>query len=1069
MNTKRLPMKTSRKTFDNFPDWVQEKWQNITDLLAETIGIPAALIMKTENESMEVLISSHSGNNPYTSGGKEKWHGGYCETVIKTQKRLLVPDATKDKVWDKNPHVKIGMIAYLGFPINFPDNQPFGTLCILDKKARPFTLLNEKLLQQFKNVIELDLALLQLFELKTANVVQEISDHKLAEEALKESEEKYRMLSESFAGGVSLFQDNKVKYISEGNLKMLGYEKHELSDITLETIFSFIHDDDVEQIKKTIETAYQNQTELIQYCFRIKNKHGNYIWIENKVHLEYDSSGNHLRSIIHSKDITERKLVEKKLQENEDRYLHLSGNLEAGIVVHAPDTSIIMHNSRASELLGLSDDQMKGKVAIDPAWKFVNENNAPLPYEKYPVIWIANSKKPFRNQVYGIIQPGKDDVVWVMVNGFPELDSEGNITEIVVSFIDITKRKQVEDKLRLKNFVFDVSIAANSIADINGIITEANDSFLRIWGFQEKDEVIGKPIAFFINDPDMAATIVSALNNTGEWEGDYTARKKDGSTFIANGHATVVKDESGELIAYQSAVIDTTSNKQAEEALQDSEKRFRNVLQDVKTVAVQGYAPDGTTTYWNKASELLYGFTAQEALGRNLVDLIIPSEMKDTVVEAIKWMAETGQSIPSSELLLQRKDGSRVSVYSHHTIVKISERPQELFCIDIDLTDRKQAEDKLKVSEQLYRSLFDQANEGLILLTMDGKIAELNQSFAEMHGYTVEEMKNMDIKDLDVLREAAFDGRDAVMQRIYNGEVVRFEVEHFHKNGHSFFMSDTASLITIAGQQYFLAFHQDITERKQAEHELIIAKEKAEESDKLKSAFLANMSHEIRTPMNGILGFAELLTEPGLSGEQQQQYIKIIERSGNRMLNIINEIVEISKIEAGLMKVDIKDTDINEKIEFTYAFFKPEAEARSLKFFFKNTLPTKEATIKTDSHKIYSILTNLVKNAIKYTDSGFIEFGYTLIPAQQAHTAAMLQFYVKDTGIGIPKNRQEAIFERFIQADITDMQARQGAGLGLSIAKAYVEMIGGKIWVESEAGIGSTFYFTLPYTIVSEE
>jgi signal transduction histidine kinase/PAS domain-containing protein len=261
-----------------------------------------------------------------------------------------------------------------------------------------------------------------------------------------------------------------------------------------------------------------------------------------------------------------------------------------------------------------------------------------------------------------------------------------------------------------------------------------------------------------------------------------------------------------------------------------------------------------------------------------------------------------------------------------------------------------------------------------------------------------------------------------------------------------------AAELIIANKE--LAFQNDEKEKRAVE--LIIAKEKAEESDKLKSAFLANMSHEIRTPMNGILGFSDLLKLPGLTGLQQQEYISIIEKSGNRMLNIINDIVDISKIEAGLMIVNNKDSNINKKIEFIYIFFKPQVEEKGMQFFFKNALPTKEATISTDSEKVYSILTNLVKNAIKYSKEGTIEFGYI----KKDET---LEFYVKDTGIGIPKDRQSAIFERFVQADITDKMARQGAGLGLSISKAYVEMLGGSIWVESEEGIGSTFYFTLPY------
>ena len=241
--------------------------------------------------------------------------------------------------------------------------------------------------------------------------------------------------------------------------------------------------------------------------------------------------------------------------------------------------------------------------------------------------------------------------------------------------------------------------------------------------------------------------------------------------------------------------------------------------------------------------------------------------------------------------------------------------------------------------------------------------------------------------------------------------------------------------------------------------ELLKAKEQAEESDRLKSAFLANMSHEIRTPMNGILGFAELLKEPGLTGKEQQDYIRIIEKSGARMLNIINDIVDISKIEAGLMKLEIQESNINEQIQDIYTFFKPEVEAKGMNLSFSTPLPTKEAILKTDREKLYAILTNLVKNAIKYSNTGTIEIGYNKGDGD-------LEFYVKDTGIGIPNDRHGAIFERFIQADIPNEWAQQGAGLGLSITKAYVEMLGGKIRVSSQVGVGSTFYFTLPYNAV---
>jgi CheY-like chemotaxis protein len=250
------------------------------------------------------------------------------------------------------------------------------------------------------------------------------------------------------------------------------------------------------------------------------------------------------------------------------------------------------------------------------------------------------------------------------------------------------------------------------------------------------------------------------------------------------------------------------------------------------------------------------------------------------------------------------------------------------------------------------------------------------------------------------------------------------------------------------------------------------AKEKAEESDRLKSAFLANISHEIRTPMNGILGFVELLKEPDLTGEEQQEYFQIIEKSGERMVNIINDIVDLSKIESGQIKVSISETNVNEQIEFVYALLRQEIEQKGLQISFENSLHEKDVIIKTDKEKLYAILSNLVKNAIKFTKKGFIEVGCGLVETHGSGSLKepdLLQFYVKDTGIGIRHEQQEFIFERFRQGSESLNKNYQGAGLGLSISKAYVEILGGEIWVESEEGLGSTFYFTLPFLVESNE
>lgn len=241
---------------------------------------------------------------------------------------------------------------------------------------------------------------------------------------------------------------------------------------------------------------------------------------------------------------------------------------------------------------------------------------------------------------------------------------------------------------------------------------------------------------------------------------------------------------------------------------------------------------------------------------------------------------------------------------------------------------------------------------------------------------------------------------------------------------------------------------------KKRTEELYEAKVKAEESDLLKSAFLANMSHEIRTPMNGIIGFTTLLKETNLTNEEMHLYIDIINKSGERLLDTINDIIDISKIDAQQMQIINEEVWVNEIIYDLYNFFKIQCDKNKINLEIDINLH--DIKILTDKTKFISILTNLIKNAIKFTENGEIIIGYK---KENEHYL----FFVKDTGIGIPKERHKAIFNRFVQADIEDKNAYQGSGLGLSIAKAYVEMLEGEIWVESEVNSGSIFYFTIPF------
>jgi PAS domain S-box-containing protein len=372
-----------------------------------------------------------------------------------------------------------------------------------------------------------------------------------------------------------------------------------------------------------------------------------------------------------------------------------------------------------------------------------------------------------------------------------------------------------------------------------------------------------------------------------------------------------------------------------------------------------------------------------------------------------------------------------------------------------DISEFKKNKKALMASEIRYRSLFESAKDGILILDAEtGKIVDVNPFLIELLGFSYDQFIEKSIWEIGVFKDIL--ANHEKFAELKQNKYVRYtDLPLETKDGRTIHVEFVSNVYLADTQNVIQCNIRDITSRIFIENELIKAKERAEQSDNLKTAFLANMSHEIRTPMNGILGFANLLKTPNLSGEEQQDYIKIIERSGLRMLNIINDIISISKIESGLVELSITESNINKQIEYIYTFFKQEIADKDMQLTVNYPPSGMQTIIFTDREKLFSILTNLVKNAIKYSEKGTIEMGFY-------KKGEFLEFYVKDTGTGIDRARQKAIFERFIQADIADRMARQGAGLGLAISKAYVEMLGGKIWVESEKDIGSCFFFTIP-------
>ena len=381
--------------------------------------------------------------------------------------------------------------------------------------------------------------------------------------------------------------------------------------------------------------------------------------------------------------------------------------------------------------------------------------------------------------------------------------------------------------------------------------------------------------------------------------------------------------------------------------------------------------------------------------------------------------------------------------------------PQKGYVLSMfdDITARKLAENQL----QKLSVAVEQSPAIVVITDPAGNIEYVNPMFAKVTGYSAEEAigQNPRILKSGLMSQTVY---EELWKTILSGDVWYGELQNKKKNGELYW--DQAVISAIRNKEHvitnFVAVKVDITEQKRTLHELIDAKQKAEESDRLKSAFLANITHELRTPMNGILGFSELLKDPELSTEESTEYVDLIHQSGQRLLTLINELIDIARIESGQTRVQLVDTNINKLLHDLTAFFKLEIRNKGLRLKCTAGLPESESIILTDCAKLIQILTNLVNNALKFTVKGEIEIGYKRVNGT-------LEFYVKDSGIGIPLSMHEKIFERFIQVDNPLTRNIEGSGLGLSITKAYVAMLGGTIQVESIEGKGSTFTFTLPY------
>ena len=915
---------------------------------------------------------------------------------------------------------------------------------------------------------------------------RDIHDRKLAEIALKQSEEKFRMMVLN-SPDLTLIQnlDGELTYISPQAKEILGHD----GDKFLNKKFpEYIHPEDKEKAYAKLKKVLKGE-DVHNFEYRFVDDNDQIQWLSHTARVvKVNGKVTTIQSNV--TNISNRKLIEKDLETSEKKYRQLFDLLPYGGEVIDTNGIVINCSPSTGRLLGYEVSEITGKYISE----FLSPDSITIFKKKFPLLI---SGKSMTADITMICKDGKE--LQILRAAQPIFDDSGQVTSILALNVDVTESRQAENTIRdseerLK-IIFESAPDAYYLSNLKGDFLDGNAAAEELLGYK-KEDLIGKSflklkLLSAKELPKAAKALAKSVMGKKTGPDEFLLSRNDGSKVLVEIRTFPVKIKGKAVIL--GIARDITERIESKKALIESEEKYRNLVERANDGIC--IIQKGIVVFVNSSLLDLYGGNLSDTIGSPFVTFIHPDEIPQlTRYYELRAKGLTAPSIYETSLM--HKKGHKVDVEISAGMINYLSNPADLVIIR-DISERKHAELIKKVLYNISNSVATTDNLekliGIIQLELGAIIDTTNfyvalydkntQMFSfpfyadERDSYTSAPAENtltkyvIDTKkpllaNLDKKKGFVKKGiltHQGSLSKIWLGVplIIKDEVSgafavQSYTNENAFDESDL-KMLEFVSNQIALSIH-----RKQVEEELKEALAMAEESDRLKSAFLANMSHEIRIPMNGIIGFANLLKTPNLSGDQLNKYVGIIDKSGARMLNIINDLMDISKIEAGQMELHISECKINEKMEYLLSLFKPEIDKSNINLSLSLPTPTKEITINSDGDKIYAILTNLIKNAIKFTHDGGIEFGYKVREEE-------LEFYVKDTGIGVPKDRQKAIFERFVQADIEDTKVYEGAGLGLSITKAFVEMLNGRIWVESAEGKGSKFSFTIPVKIEKEK
>ena len=644
---------------------------------------------------------------------------------------------------------------------------------------------------------------------------------------------------------------------------------------------------------------------------------------------------------------------------------------------------------------------------------------------------------------------------WFGAFGNAALDEDGKCHQMAGVCFDITERKRMEQRAAQLAAIVDWSEDAIIGKDVNGIITSWNCAAVRMFGYSAV-EAIGEPVSILAVpglEDEMPAILARIRNGETVNHLETVRRHKNGSQLQVSLTVSPVKDAAGKIVGASKILRDITGRKLAERG-----REQLAFIVDHSADAIIAMTLEGTIVNWNRGAERLFGYSAEEVVGKRLT-ILLPPELTHEIAKNIARLRQG--EVVKEETVRRRKDGKLIKVAL--TISPIKDSGGIVTGASAIVRDISE----LERAEARFRGLLEAAPDAIVVTNQEGKIALVNVQVEKLFGYERGELLGQAVELLVPERfrkrhpdlRAGFAAHPKVRSM---GAGV--ELYALRKDGTEFPVEISLSPLTTTEGMLVSSAIRDITDRKAVEQQIInlnrqleTAAAEAESANRAKSTFLSTMSHEIRTPLNAVLGYTQLmLRDPGLNQDTKEN-LSIISRSGEHLLNLINDLLDMSKIEAGRTELTLVTFNLSTLLDHLVAMFRLRAEAKGVRFELLTDFHG-SAYLLADEGKIRQVLINLVGNAIKFTVRGRIALHVSLADKSGQ---PWLCVRVEDTGAGISAEDQVKLFEPFVQAK-GELNTQQGTGLGLAISRKYARLMGGDITVTSLQGEGSIFLFELP-------